>query len=478
MNRMRVFAAGLLAATSLTALPAFAASDEEVAALKAQLKALTERLEALEKAPAPVNNNGYMSFSDKPAVAAKPGTPMAHSTSSTAPQLASGAPKTGVAGEGEPVVGGNMPGSFKLPGTNTSVKFGGYAKLDAIYDTNGHDAQFANFATIPLEGSAADNRNGAFNMHARQSRLNMETRTPTSIGEMKTFLEFDFFGTARGNANTTNGEGMMLRQAYGQVGKVMAGQTWSNFMDLDAYPESIDYIGSAGLTFVRQAQIRYTDSIDDKLSYAVAIESPNADVLGQASVDASDAPDVTAKLQYKDTFGHVALRGLARKINASDNAVGTTGEEDSAYGWGLGVSGKILAFEKDSFMFQAVYGDGVGHYLFDVANSGPNGNSYIDGVVDTRKAWGGYAAYQHHWSDAWRTNLIAGYTGIDNDDYGALGAGAPNPNKEVASGHINLIWAPTPVYRVGFEYMHGYRKTESGLDGELDRFQTTFMYLF
>src|SRR5437763_1920837 len=31
------------------------------------------------------------------------------------------------------VTGGAIPGSFKLPGSNTSVKLGGYVKLDAIF---------------------------------------------------------------------------------------------------------------------------------------------------------------------------------------------------------------------------------------------------------------------------------------------------------------------------------------------------------
>ena len=477
MNRMRLLAAGLLATTSFYALPAYAESDAEIAALKAQLQAMSQRLEALEAqkeaTSTPVNNNGYANLSDQKSAPAKPSTPMAHANSSTAPQVTAGATKK-VVGEGEPVVGGSMPGSFKLPGTSTSVKFGGYAKLDAIYDTNGYGGQYANFAAIPLDGSAADKRDGHFNMHARQSRLNMETRTPTSLGELKTFLEVDFFGSARGNANTTNGEGLQLRQAYGQLGKVLAGQTWSNFMDLDAYPESLDYIGPSGLTFVRQAQVRYTDTFADKYTYSIAIESPTtdfaADVVPETDVNASDAPDLTAKLQYKDTFGHVALRGVARKLNAGT----ATGEEDSAFGWGLGVSGKILAFEKDAFFFQGVYGVGVGHYLFDVAVS-QNGSTYVGNDLDPRAAWGGYAGYQHYWSDDWRSNIIAGYTGIDNGDPADY---ATSPNKQIMSGHVNLIWSPEPTYRVGFEYMHGRREVESGVKGDLDRFQTTFMYLF
>ena len=47
------------------------------------------------------------------------------------------------------VTGGSTPGSFKLPGSDTSVKLGGYVKLDAIYSniTQGVDA-VANQQTV------------------------------------------------------------------------------------------------------------------------------------------------------------------------------------------------------------------------------------------------------------------------------------------------------------------------------------------
>lgn len=453
----------LLAATALYSFPALADSDAEIAELKAQVKMLSQRLATLEQ---------ERTANQAAQLAPAAGHPAPKPTTNTPPQVAQGAAKP-AAGEGEPVVGGSMPGSFKLPGTNTSVKFGGYVKLDAIADVNhAYGAQFANFAAIPLDTAGAANQDGQFNAHARQSRLNMETRTPTDLGELKTFLEIDFFGSARGNANTTNGEGVQLRQAYGQLGHVLAGQTWSNFMDFDAYPESLDYIGPSGLTFIRQSQVRYTDKIDDKLAYSLALENPNTDFTSPTATDVnlSDLPDATAKLQYKDSFGHVALRGLARKLNAGNSA---SGVEDEDYGWGLGASGKINALEKDALFFQAVYGDGIGRYLFDVAISG-NGTTYVSNRVDGQTAYGGYVAYQHYWSKEFRSNLIGGYTGIDNN----VALTGITANKEIMSGHINLIWQPMASYKVGVEYMHGFRKLESGVEGDLDRVQGSFMYLF
>jgi hypothetical protein len=242
-------------------------------------------------------------------------------------------------------------------------------------------------------------------------------------------------------------------------------------MDLDAYPESLDYIGPAGLSFVRQAQVRYTDTFADHATWSLAIETPQTDtatVANRASLN--EMPDLTGKVIYKDTFGQVAVRGLARQLNAGDT---TTGVEGKAFGWGLGASGKILAFQKDAFVGQVVYGHGVGHYLFDVANSG-NGNTLVGTDLNPQTAWGGYAGYQHYWSNDFRSNLMAGYTGIDNDVTRTGSA----VNKEIISAHANLIWSPVPSYRVGIEYMHGYRELESGVSGDLDRIQTLFMYLF
>ena len=108
-----------------------------------------------------------------------------------------------------------------------------------------------------------------------------------------------------------------------------------------------------------------------------------------------------------------------------------------------------------------------------MANSN-NGSTFKNGVLETQKAYGGYVAYQHVWAPEWRTNLIAGYTGIDNNT--AITGTAVN--KEITSAHANLIWNPDPAYRVGLEYMHGYRELESGVEGDLDRVQASFIYLF
>src|SRR6266481_6388544 len=99
------------------------------------------------------------------------------------------------------VTGGDIPGSFRLPASTTSIKLGGYVKFDAVYSdiTQGVDA-VANQQTVDTAipvgpgGTPADHKRGQLTYHARQTRLNLATSTPTDYGNMTTFIEGDFFG--------------------------------------------------------------------------------------------------------------------------------------------------------------------------------------------------------------------------------------------------------------------------------------------
>ena len=74
----------------------------------------------------------------------------------------------------------------------------------------------------------------------RQSRLGVRTSTPTSLGELKTTFEFELFGTGVDEGQTT----FRLRHAYGELGAFGAGQYWSPFMDIDVFPNSLEYLGT------------------------------------------------------------------------------------------------------------------------------------------------------------------------------------------------------------------------------------------
>jgi hypothetical protein len=84
----------------------------------------------------------------------------------------------------------------------------------------------------------------------RQTRFGVKSSTPTSLGEFKTQFEFELFGTGVDAGQTT----FRLRHAYGELGKFGAGQYWSPFMDIDVFPNSLEYWGPSGMVFFRNIQ--------------------------------------------------------------------------------------------------------------------------------------------------------------------------------------------------------------------------------
>lgn len=389
---------------------------------------------------------------------------------------------------------GSFPGSILIPGTDTSVKLNGYVKLDFITDAAGASGglEYNKFSTIPLDRSARSEVGMETRFNARQSRVGLETRTPTDLGEMKTYIEGDFYGATAASRYLTNGDGFQIRHAYGTIGPVLAGQTWSLFMDPDSMNETMDYGGPAGLIFIRQGQVRYTHK-SGNWTLAGSIENPQGDFFTtdtNANVQ-NEMPDFVARTDYKFKNGYLAMRGMFRQINAASYS-GTNGtlttsnvnKSDTKYGYGFGISGKHKIYDgaSDSVNFQFVVGDGVGRYLYDLVlpNSGAGiGDVYLNKKLQTQVAYGGYAGYQHVWNPHWRSNVFGGFTKLNISDSLMDNADANQViNKLVATGHMNLVWQPVPCFKVGTEYMHAYRKHKSNEEGNLDRIQTSFTYSF
>ena len=141
------------------------------------------------------------------------------------------------------VTGGATKGSFKLPGSNTSVTLGGYVKLDAVLSnpSAGVDNKgdlFLDPNAIPVGPTAANNEHNQVKFGARESRLFVKTNTPTSMGDLNTHVEFDFYG-AEGNESVSNSHGFRLRHAYAAVGQIF---------DRQAQVRWAQPFGSAGST--------------------------------------------------------------------------------------------------------------------------------------------------------------------------------------------------------------------------------------
>ena len=179
---------------------------------------------------------------------------------------------------------------------------------DALYSsrsagTNSAADQLLDPTAIAVGLTAGVNELHQITLHARQSRLFVRTATLTTWGDVNTPLEFDLFGTS-GNESVSNSHNLRLRHAYGTLGGLLAGQTWSNFMMVSALPETLDFGGPVGQTFVRQAQVRWTQPFSGD-QWSVALENPETVVTRPdgSSLRADDDRvfDLTGNIGFKTT---------------------------------------------------------------------------------------------------------------------------------------------------------------------------------
>jgi Porin subfamily len=408
------------------------------------------------------------------------------------------------------IPGGPALGAFVIPGTNTTLKVGGYVKLDAIYDAGPSQGDLTAPAKIPLNApGAAGNaarRTDVARLHARESRLVLDTSTPSDYGAVRSYFEGDFFGVNGGTSLGTNSYNFRLRRFFVDGAGFRAGQDYTNFMDLDDGVEVIDFNGPTGQIFIRQAQLRYTTPTTPYGMFAVAIENPEGDFFGAnnpadgniSTNVRNPVPDFTARWAlYRDNW-HIALAGLARELQFDTGATGVS--RPSAFGYGLSFSGDIHGFwGKDRWTYQIAGGDGIGRYLNDNALSAGVGQNVLNtgagqGVgaslsgattntpdIAVQAAYGGFTGYQHWWTDSVRSNFIVGYQhDFTNKLHGVpIDPNLPTGNNRVLETfHVNLIWSPLPNANIGIEYIHATRDTTANLSGSIDRVQGAVKYIF
>src|SRR5512138_347297 len=110
----------------------------------------------------------------------------------------------------------------------------GFGQADAIADfkQNNPDWYDVNRPSRLPNVAKQFGEDGHFYLSARQSRLGVRGEVPTANGPVKGQFEIDMFGVGGDAGQTT----IRLRHAWGQWKQVGAGQTNSQFMDVDVFP--------------------------------------------------------------------------------------------------------------------------------------------------------------------------------------------------------------------------------------------------
>nr|WP_133001131.1 DcaP family trimeric outer membrane transporter [Luteimonas arsenica] len=361
--------------------------------------------------------------------------------------------------------------------------YGGFIKFDAMV-TDTSDGPIAEGSagrmfyvpsTIPVTANGAEPDSDPYtDFHAAFSRFWFAADHTTEGGDkFRAFIEADMFGGGTsnlGNEVSTNTHGITLRHAYVSWNNWLAGQTWSNFQDVAALPEAVDFVGvTEGTTFVRQAQIRYTNG-----PFSVALENPHttvSDIATAARFNAggSDSmPDVTARYVTSGKWGHFSAAGLLRQLKYGD---------ESETGAAFSLSGRFNIGANDDIRWMANYGSGIGRYL----GFGLGTDTVVDanGNLHAQDGAGGFVAWRHAFSDKLRSNLMYSVAEFDNDrGLAGWGPGSFAATERAQSFHANLIYSPFPKLDIGAEIGWAERELEDDRKGDLKRIQTTVKYSF
>ncbi len=375
------------------------------------------------------------------------------------------------------------PGTFKIPGTNTTLTLNGYVQVYGTTDLSSRIGDIENYdwATIvpvqPLEGTAAAKEHGIMYMTARTSRVGFQTATPTPLGVLGTRIEGDFNGPNGFQGQTyTNSVLFRLRHAYGTLHGFLVGQTWTQFLDFPSSPETVDFNGPGSIALVRQTQIRYTYE-SGPLSVGVAAENPH-------NFNVGHIPDITAKLGYAPSWGSVGVAFVTnqyRYTKATDSAP----NDSTVQGFGLALSGSYKLPWKDNVQGLLVFGDGLGRYLFN-ANANVAGPD-VNGNLKLWRSTAYHLGYTHVWNELLRSNVVWSQTffnsnGVDRagmpiaDD---PGTGTFIPNKRIDQLFVNTFYGLTKNFELGLEYELGRRHTFIGdHTGKQDRITANATYKF
>lgn len=366
------------------------------------------------------------------------------------------------------ITAGDEPGSFKLPGSDTTVTVGGYVKGDLIYDLDADVGDSFSVAAIPTGDVDDDNH---IRLHAKQSRFRIRSNTELGNGgAINTTIEGDFEG-GQGNQDFSNSDRFRMRHAFGSYdtasGNILIGQTWTLFGGFE-YAATVDFFAPNGQVFKRQSQIRWSHPS----GFAISIENPESAPTGAlASGEArggagrDELPDLVVAWSGGPggAGGSYNASAVFRQLGVEGVTAAGVAVDDEEFGYGLHVGG---TWDFDSIMFTAgfTYGDGVGSYI--LSNGSFNNDVFVglDGSLETIESWSFTTGLTIRTSDASSINISTGY--FENDEP-AMSSGV----EDGFSIHANYMWSPWPGTNFGIEVIHGDQTLADGSDGDATRLQ-------
>jgi hypothetical protein len=360
----------------------------------------------------------------------------------------------------------------------------GFAMLDTGYQSGQNHPDWFDVVR-PTRLPAFENEfgeDGRWFAGVRQSRLGVKGFLPTDLGELRTIFEFELFGTGVDAGQTT----FRLRHAWGELGQFGAGQTWSPFMDIDVFPNSVEYWGPNGMVFFRNVQFRWTPWSDGDSRVAIALERPGASAdqgvyAGRIELQGVSGrfplPDLSAHYRRAAGWGHVQVAGILRQMkwdDLNDDQLDLSGDD---VGWGVNVSSNVK-LQKHVARLSVAFGEGVQNYWNDAPVDVGIRNNFQDPrrpvIGEALPILGIVAFLDLNWTEKWTSTVGYSLVDIDNTD-----GQADDAFKRGHYALANVLYHPTPDVFLGPEIQWGKRENfRDGFTSDDLRIQFSAKYNF
>lgn len=442
MSNSKWLGRALMGGVALSVMASGAQADE-LSELKAQLEALQARVSTIESSPSAVMPEGasLMTFARG-----------AGSNADWGPYAARDAANY-VADRGFTIA---ITPTADMPAPVAEVTVYGYVKGDVRYDFD-FDMGSTFFLTSVNDNA---NRGDHITLHAQQTRFGIRSKVDTAVGQIRTLVELDFFGSGAGG----NSPNARMRHAWGEWDMTPnwtlgVGQYWQTAGLVNFGISTVDFSGPAGPTLGRRAQVRLTYT-DGPLSWAVAIEKPTH------HTDTA-MPNISAYLQYDVPGGHQFYLGASV---ADWEPVGR-----DKLGWVVQGGANVNLADVASLTLAAAYGEGeVISYL------NQQSFSAIDRFGNPTEAWGVGVGLSFAINEATSFNVGWGMVeSLESNNSRFITFGEPDERRNMTV-HANILWQPVRQLRLGWEVMWGqkeyYERWRSDRDALSAQFGAWFFF--
>jgi hypothetical protein len=356
-------------------------------------------------------------------------------------------------------------GFFVVPGTESCLRIGGRVRADFLYAEPFTRAQ------------------DSFGIRAR-GRLNVDYRTATAYGLLRTYLRFEITqnsGSFSQGAVTTDPQ---ITQAFVQFGGLTAGRVTSFWDNPDLPTQHFGTLRFSDAPDV--ALLAYTFSFGNGFSATLSAENGEFRRVGYAAVTGIDPltglptavtspfyagqsmPDIVGNVRYSGTWGGVQLNGAIHQnrglfIPAAVSPTGIALTPDTDYGWAVGGSAWFnLPFlgAGDVAWIAPQYADGALGYLGLGQNTragiatgfAQDVFAFADADTASGKGWSIAGGMTHYWTPTFRSSIFGSWADINFSGRTNAFFGIDDFREYRIGG--NTIWSPVSGLNIGLEVIY------------------------